>query len=98
MAPGPIFVVAVEYLGADVDRRRGTPRVPVCEHAYEIRSATLAAHDDHPPRYAFPTQRRGWASEPEVVRCQACNSGVTAIVAHLVRSRIAMLGPGEGCL
>ena len=98
MAPEPIFVVAMEYLGADVEWLRGAPRVPVREHAYDVRRETLVAHDGHPPRYAFPVQRRGWATEPEVARCQACDSGVTAIVAHMIGARIAMLLSGEGCL
>lgn len=97
MGSEPIFVVAMEYRGADVEWHHGAARVPVCEHAFDVRSATLAAHDGHPPRFAFPTQRRGWSSEPEVLRCQACDSGVSAVVAELIFRRIAMLQPGEGC-
>ena len=50
----PVFVVAMEYLGADVEGRRGTPRQPVREHAYDVRAGALAAHGGHPPRVGFP--------------------------------------------
>ena len=41
------FVVAMEYLGAGLGAGAGDHRVPVCEHAYNLETATLAGH---PPR------------------------------------------------
>jgi hypothetical protein len=84
----PIFVVAMEYLGADVAWRRGTPRQPLYEHAYDVRAAALTAHDAHPPRVGFPDHQRGWASTPCAPRCRKCTDHVDAVVAAVVAAQL----------
>ncbi len=89
----PIFVVAMEYLGADVQWRRGTPRKPLREHAFDLRAGTLAAHDDHPPRVAFPDHQCGWASAPRAPRCRECTDHVDLLVAALIAHNLRMFLP-----
>jgi hypothetical protein len=78
------FVVAVEYLGADIsdtdDGRTGWPRTPALEHAYDLETASLAAHRGRPPRYAFPAHQRGWTTTSDIARCPQCTAGVDAII------------------
>ena len=38
------FVVAVEYCRTDIGTTAETLGIGVCEHAYDLRSATLAGH------------------------------------------------------
>ena len=45
------FIVAMEYLGAGLGAGAGGRRVPVCEHAYNLGSTTLAGH---PPPVRSP--------------------------------------------
>ncbi len=84
----PVFVVAVEYLGADVPERRDTPRQPVCEHAYDVRAGTLPAHEGNSPRVAFPDRQRGWTSEPCAPRCRACAVEVDLVVAAVIAEQL----------
>jgi hypothetical protein len=91
--PRPIFVVAMEYLGADVAWRRGTPRQPTCEHAYDLNAGRLAAHDGHPPRVEFPDQQRGWVSEPCAPRCRECNDQVDLVIASMIADHLRTFLP-----
>ena len=84
----PIFVVAMEYLGADVEPRRGTPRHLVREHAFDVRAGELAAHDAHPPRVGFPDSQRGWASVPCAPRCAECTTEVDIVVAAAIAEQL----------
>jgi hypothetical protein len=82
------FIVAVEYRGADVDRYRGARRVPLLEHAYDLETATLAAHVDEPPRIGFPEPTRGWGSASLCPRCAQCQAVIDEVVAAYVRSAL----------
>ena len=84
----PVFVVAVEYLGADVDQRRGTPRPPVREHAYDLRAGAMAAHHGHPPRVGFPERQRGWTTVPCAPRCTDCSAEVDLVVADVIAEHL----------
>ena len=45
-------------------------RVPVCEHAYDLETATLAGHPaGSGPGWGFPSCQCGWNSQPQAVRC-----------------------------
>ena len=91
----PVFVVAVEYLGADVDLHTGTARHPVREHAYDLRAGVLAAHDEHPPRVGFPDRQRGWTSTPCAPRCTDCSTEVDLTIAALIAGHLRTLAPGR---
>ncbi len=84
----PVFVVAVEYLGADVETRRGAPRQPLREHAYDARTGEFAAHDGHPPRVGFPDHQRGWASTPCAPRCGECADQVDLLIAAVIAGHL----------
>ena len=84
----PVFVVAVEYCGADVPQRAGRPRRALREHAYDARAGALAAHDGHPPRVAFPDRPRGWTSEPAAPRCRDCTREVDLVIAALIAEHL----------
>ena len=87
----PIFIVAVEYCGADVPERRDAPRRPVCEHAFDLRAGALAAHAGQPPRVGFPGQQRGWSTEPQASRCADCSAEVDLVVATVVAEQLRLL-------
>jgi hypothetical protein len=79
------FVVAVEYRGAHIAAPGDTSRIGVCEHAYDLQSATLAGHlSGKVLRVAFPTRQRGWNTDPELARCADCNAAVESIVRAVV--------------
>lgn len=84
----PVFIVAMEYLGADVGQRRGTPRHPLREHAYDLRAGALAAHDGHPPRVAFPDHQRGWTATSCAPRCRGCTTEVDLVVAAVIADQL----------
>ncbi|MCW2528111.1 MAG: hypothetical protein JWM76_2971 [Pseudonocardiales bacterium] len=88
----PVLVVAVEYRGADLSASAGGggQRVAICEHAYDLSTATLAGHPGgKQPRIAFPARQRGWNAASELARCPACSAAVTAIVHELIRTTLA---------
>jgi len=81
----------MEYLGAGLGAGAGGRRVPVCEHAYNLESATLAGHPPRSgPRVAFPSCQRGWNSQPQAVRCSDCDTAVQYIVRDLIAIAIAV--------
>ena len=82
------FVVAIEYRGADLDRHAGGSRVGLLEHAYDVETATLAAHRDRPPRVGFPEPVRGWGSASLCPRCPECQAAVDGIVSAYVRDSV----------
>ncbi|MCW2529248.1 MAG: hypothetical protein JWM76_4108 [Pseudonocardiales bacterium] len=87
-----MFVVVMEYRGPDLTAtaRGGEARLAVCEHAYELHSATLAGHHGGQLiRIAFPTRQRGWNTTPQAARCPACSAAVTTLVHELVRTALA---------
>ena len=85
-----VFVVAVEYRGPDITTPTvGEARVAVCEHAYDLQTATLAGHPDNQRvRIAFPTRIRGWNTSPQTHRCPDCDAAVTAIVRDLITAAL----------
>jgi hypothetical protein len=56
------------------------------EHAYDVETAALAAHQDRPPRIGFPEPGRGWGSESLCRRCPECQAAVDELVADYVRN------------
>jgi hypothetical protein len=81
------FVVAVEYAGDTITVPGGTPRLPMCEHAYDLQTEQLAGHTPQTrPRIAFPSPQRGWNSDPQTTRCPACDIAVDTIVRAIVSS------------
>lgn len=84
LRPDQLFVVAFEYAGSDVPARLGGARRPLLEHAYEIKTGTMPAHLNHPPRIAFPDPRRGWPTTPQVIRCASCTLAVTDLIRDVV--------------
>ncbi len=79
------FVVAVEYRGETLTAGTSAPRVPVCEHAYELETATLAGHAAQEiPRLGFPARQRGWNSRSQTARCLDCDAVVQRIVREVI--------------
>jgi ssDNA-binding Zn-finger/Zn-ribbon topoisomerase 1 len=90
------FIVAMEYLGAGLGAKVGGRRVPVCEHAYNLETATLARHPPRSgPRVGFPSCQRGWNSQPQAVRCPDCDTAVQRMARDLIATAIAAI---TGCL
>jgi len=81
------FIVAIEYRGADLDRGSGT-RTGLLEHAFDLETASLAAHRGRPPRVGFPEPTRGWGSESLCPRCAECQAAVDEVVAGYVRTAL----------
>lgn len=79
------FVVAMEYRGDTLAAGASALRVPVCEHAYELETATLAGHPARTlPRVGFPARQRGWNSPPQAARCPNCDTVVQRIVREVI--------------
>jgi hypothetical protein len=56
----------MEYLGAGLGAGADGLRVPVCEHAYDLETATLAGHPaGSGPGWGFPSCQCGWNSQPK---------------------------------
>jgi hypothetical protein len=86
------FIVAMEYLGAGLGSGAGGRRIPVCEHAYNLETGTLAGHlPGHAPRVGFPLCQRGWNSQPQGDRCPDCDSEVQRVVRDLIATAIAAI-------
>jgi hypothetical protein len=84
------FIVAMEYCREPVGTEKGTSRVPFCEHAYDLETATLAGHSaGQLPRVRFPACQRGWNSQPEAARCQDCDTIVQRIVRDLITAAVS---------
>jgi hypothetical protein len=87
----------MEYLGAELSAGVDGRRVPVCEHAYDLETATLAGHPPGSgprPRVGFPSCQRGWNSPPQAGRCPDCDAAVERIVRDLIATAIAAItGP-----
>ncbi|MEO6500650.1 MAG: hypothetical protein ABIQ09_01920 [Jatrophihabitantaceae bacterium] len=81
------FIVAIEYRGADLDRGSGT-RPGLLEHAYDLETASLAAHCGEPPRVGFPEPDRGWGSASLCPRCAECKAVVDEVVADYIRTAL----------
>ena len=82
----------MEYLGAGLCAGAGGRRVPVCEHAYNPETATLAGHPPRSgPQVGFPSCQRGWNSQPQAVRCPDCDTAVQHIVRDLIATAIAAI-------
>lgn len=65
-------------------------RVPVCEHAYDLETETLAGHrPGSGPRVGFPCCQRGWNSQPQADRCPDCDVAVQRVVRDLIATAIA---------
>lgn len=85
-----VFVVAMEYRGETLTAGASARRVPVCEHAYNLETATLAGHPaQEMPRLAFPARPRGWNSQPQAARCLACDTAVQNIVREVIALAVA---------
>lgn len=82
------FIVVIEYRGADLDHGSGT-RTGLLEHAYDLETASLAAHQrGRPPRVAFPEPTRGWGSASLCPRCAECQAAVDELVADYIRTTL----------
>jgi hypothetical protein len=80
-----VFIVVMEYLGKTLGTGECGSRVPICEHAYNVETATLAGHPaGQPPRVGFPACQRGWNSQLETARCPDCDTIVQRIVRDLI--------------
>ena len=96
------FIVTMEYRGQALRPGEGALRVPVCEHAYNLETATLAGHRAGDlPRIGFPARQRGWNSPPEAARCPACDTIVQRIVRDLIATVLSAITsrrprPGQG--
>jgi len=56
----------MEYLGAGLGAGAGGRRVPVCEHAYNLETATLVGHPPRSgPRVGFPSCSAAGTASPE---------------------------------
>jgi len=87
------FIVVMEYLGAGAGGRR----VPLCEHAYNLETATLVGHPPRSgPRVGFPSCQRSRNSQPRAVRCPDCDTAVQYIVRDLIVIAIAAITGFEG--
>ena len=83
------FVVALEYLGATLSAGTEGRRVPVCEHAYDLQTATLAGHlPADAPRVGFPCCQRSWNTQPQADRCPECDTEVLRVVCELITTAI----------
>jgi hypothetical protein len=86
------FIVAMEYRGARLGAGAGGRRVPVCEHAYHLETATLAGHlPGDAPRVGFPATQRGWNSPPRTARCVGCDTAVQGIVRELISAAVSAI-------
>ncbi len=86
------FIVAVEYRGAGLGAGTCGRRVPVCEHAYDLATATLAGHPaTEAPRIGFPSCQRGWNTVPQTARCRNCDTVVQLIVRGLITAAISAI-------
>jgi hypothetical protein len=84
------FIVAMEYRGETFRTGKGAPRAPVCEHAYDLETATLAGHRAGVlPRVGFPACQRCWNSQPEVGRCRDCDIVVQCVVRDLIAAVVS---------
>jgi hypothetical protein len=83
------FIVAMEYSGAVICAGVSTRWIPVCEHAYDLETATLAGHPGGGPPIAFPGRQRGWNSQPQAARCPDCGMVVQRIVRDLIAAVFA---------
>jgi hypothetical protein len=81
------FIVAIEYRGADLDPGGGT-RTGLLEHAYDLETASLAAHRGQSPRIGFPEPTRGWGSASLCPRCAECQAAVDEVVSAYVRTAL----------
>ncbi len=83
-----VFIVTMEYLGAGACGRR----VPVCEHAYDLETATLAGHPAADmPRVAFPSCQRDWNTEPQTDRCPDRDTAVQRIIRDLITAALSAI-------
>jgi hypothetical protein len=83
------------HRGHGIPWRRGR-RVPVCEHAYDLETATLAGHPaGSGPGWGFPSCQCGWNSQPQAVRCPDCDTAVQRMARDLIATAIAAI---TGCL
>jgi hypothetical protein len=89
------FIVVIEYRGADLDPRSGASRIGLLEHAYDLETASLAAHHDRPPRIGFPEPTRGWGSASLCPRCAECQAAVDEVVADYVRTALRRHRPAR---
>jgi hypothetical protein len=88
------FIVVMEYLGAGAGGRR----VPLCEHAYNLETATLVGHPPRSgPRVGFPSCQRSRNSQPRAVRCPDCDTAVQYIVRDLIVIAIAAITGFDDC-
>lgn len=88
-----VFVVAIEYRGAQISATGPHARVGVREHAYELGSASLVGHPpEHAPRVGFPVPPRAWNGVPEFSRCAICDLAVEQVLRVVIRSIVATLG------
>ena len=79
------FIVVLEYSGAPLLADAAAFRIPVCEHAYELETGTLAGHPAGDlPRIGFPACQRGWNSPAQTSRCLACDIAVQRIVRDII--------------
>lgn len=94
-----VWVVAIEYAGADLQPSHPAARRPVLEHAYDLDTGRFA-HDHHDStggrgsnfaygegselRVGFEHPARGWPAPTCFTRCVACGLAVTAFVTGLV--------------
>ena len=84
------FIVAMEYRGETLRTGVGNFRIPVCEHAYDLETATLAGHPaGQLPRVGFPACQRGWNSQPEAARCPDCDTIVQRVVRDLITAAVS---------
>ncbi len=86
------FIVVMEYLGAGLSAGTSGRRVPICEHAYDLETATLAGHCAE-PRFlvGFPCCQRGWNSQPQAGRCPDCDVAVQRVVRDLIATAVSAI-------
>ncbi len=91
-----VLIVVMEYLGKTLGTGEGASRVPICEHAYDVATATLAGHPaGQLPRVGFPACQRGWNSQLETARCPDCDTIVQRIVRDLIIATVSeIVHPG----
>lgn len=88
----PIYVVAVEYQGADLPPHRGARRRPLWEHAYDLTTGQLA-HGGNATRIGFPEPTRGWPRPPRSPRCPTCTLNIADVISAVVTHAINQLNP-----
>lgn len=87
---GERLLVAVEYLGPDIEDPGEMVRTGIREHAFDTTSATLIAHScQNLPRVGFPATPRGWNSSPQLPRCSDCELFVEAMIRLIIASTLA---------